>query len=189
MQPARLLLAAAGIAAVLAGCGIQDPYKTSSTPAAPATSSTTTAAAEGHPSDQDGPSQPPAQQLRASALASTAPQALSRFAELYCNWTAVQLPQRARQLGAISAGQARAQALQLAARAAVLERYQVSNAGTVVAIASGQGAEQGRWAVVTNESTSGTGPYLGLPATSNVTWATVQHTRTGYVVSGWYPAS
>ena len=115
--------------------------------------------------------------------------ALSRFAWLYVNWTAAQLPQRARQLAQISSGQARAQALALAARAAALEQYQVTNSGTVVAIAAGKDQESGRWAIITNELTNGTGPYLGLPATSHVTWATVQHQPTGYVITGWYPAS
>ena len=81
------------------------------------------------------------------------------------------------------------QALALAARAAVLARYDVTNSGTVTAIAAGQGSEQGRWAVVTNELTTGTGPYLGLPATSHVTWATVIRTRHGYVIDSWNPAS
>ncbi len=115
--------------------------------------------------------------------------ALARFAWLYVNWTADQLPQRARQLAEISSGQARAQALALAAPVAVLEQYQVTDSGTVVAIAAGKGQESGRWGVITNELTSGIGAYLGLPATSHVTWATVQHQPTGYVISGWYPAS
>lgn len=68
-------------------------------------------------------------------------------------------------------------------------RYEVANSGSVTAVGTGQGSERGRWVVVTNELTSGTGPYLGLPATSHVTWATLTHQRGGYVITGWYPAS
>lgn len=182
MSTAPRLLAVAGAALLLAGCGITDPYRTAS-----ATRTTTTSTSTG-PSGLDGPS-PRAWPVPAAAAADTPAAALARFARLYVNWRAAQLPIRARQLAAISTGQAHAQALGLAAGSGALERYDVTNTGTVTAIAPGEGQEQGRWAVVTNERTSGTGPYLGLPATSHVTWATVQHRHPGYVVSGWYPAS
>jgi hypothetical protein len=122
--------------------------------------------------------------------AARSPQAaLERFARLYTNWNANQLLRRASQLAALSIGQAHTAALALAHAASTLQRYQVTNTGTVVAIAPGQGQEQGRWAVITNELTSGIGPYLGLPGTSHVTWATVTSQPHGYVITTWYPSS
>jgi hypothetical protein len=181
----RRALAALLATAALAGCGITDPYRTSAAPNR-ATTATSKPAATPAPNDNDGPRTPPGP---TAAAAASARAALERYASLYVNWQAGQLPQRARELQALATGQARAQALALATRAKALERYQVSNTGTVTAITPGQGQEQGRWAVITNETTSGTGPYAGLPATSHVTWATVAHQHHGYVVTGWYPAS
>jgi hypothetical protein len=184
MLSAAGILAIALAAALLAGCGIHDPYQRP-TPAARSTTAPR-APAQPAPGQPDGPTQP---QPPPAAGASSARAALERFASLYVNWQAVQLPERARQLAALSTGQARGQALALQDRAAALQRYQVANTGVLAALAPGQGPEQGRWAVVTNESTSGTGPYAGLPATSHVTWATVARTQNGYVITGWYPAS
>jgi len=175
-------------AALLAGCGIHDPYRRLKvTESSPAIKATTPAGAPDSDED-DGPKEL-AVPADVTGAASTPQGALARFGQLYVNWTATDLPARARQLAAISIGQARAQALNMQSRLAVLARYQVTNAGTVVAIARGEGVERGRWVVVTNELTSGVGPYLGLPATSHVTWATVAHVHTGYVVMTWYPAS
>jgi hypothetical protein len=201
LRPAALV----AIALALAGCGLSDPYEhqqaqsTSSTArsstststgrtAVPTTSSTPATA--GNPGERDeGATLPNQVRLGAGVAAPTAQAALERFTRLYINWTAGELPARSRQLAELATGQAQSQALALAARATVLARYQVSNSGTVTAIAPGQGPELGRWAVVTNELTTGTGPYLGLPATSHVTWATLIHTQHGYVIDGWYPAN
>lgn len=185
MRKVAGLLLAAAAAAALAACGITDPYRTSAAPNR-ATTATSTPAATPAPDDNDGPRTPPG---ATAAAAASARAALERYASLYVNWQAGQLPQRARELRALATGQARAQALALASRAKALERYQVANAGSITAIAAGQGQELGRWAVITNETTSGTGPYAGLPATSHVTWATVAHQHHAYVVTGWYPAS
>ena len=181
--PAAVLLAV-----TLAGCGLADPYQ--GRPAAPpAEAPTASPAPAASPRSEDGPRAPSPRPSDGGALASTPQGALERFAWLYVNWQAKQLPERSQQLGALSVGQARAQAHALADRATALQRYQVTNAGAVAAIASGRGQEQGRWAVITNETTSGTGPYSGLPGTSHVTWATVSRTQRGYVVTGWYPGS
>jgi hypothetical protein len=173
---------------LLAGCGIHDPYRrlnvTASTTAAHATDPVGSPAAH----EDDGPRAPAAPDPGPRA-GSTPQAALIRFGQLYINWTATALPDRARQLARISIGQARVAALQMVARRRTLVRYRVRNSGSVVAIAAAHGTEQGRWAVITTEVTSGVGPYLGLPATSHVTWATVEHQAGGYVVSTWYPAS
>lgn len=176
-------------AVMLASCGVPDPYQGHSAATRLIAASTTSAPRASSPREADGPRTPSPPPATGPALAATPQAALMRFAQLYVNWEATQLPDRGRELAAFSIGQARAQARMLAARAPALERHQVANAGTVVAIAAGQGQERTRWAVITNETTSGSGPYSGLPATSHVTWATVTHAPKGYVLSGWYPAS
>ncbi len=189
-HPRRAVPAATALALLLSGCGIPNPYQQATT-IATATRSTrpVSQSASPAPDEDDGQPAPARSDHPGKTAGATVYSALARFASLYVNWTAAQLSQRARQLAEISSGQARAQALTLAARAGALGRYQVTNSGTVVAIAAGKGQESGRWAVITDELTNGTGPYLGLPATSHVTWATLQHQPTGYVISSWYPAS
>jgi predicted small lipoprotein YifL len=203
-MPLRLT-ALAALAIALTGCGLSDPYdrpqpkatfstarSSTTTSRGPTvvtvTSSSTTTA--GNPGERNEGATPPSHvRVRTGLAAPRAEAALERFTRLYINWTAGELPARSRQLAELATGQAQAQALALAGRAALLSRYRVANSGTVTAIAAGQGSEHGRWAVVTNELTTGTGPYVGLPATSHVTWATVIHTGHGYVIDGWYPAS
>ena len=121
----------------------------------------------------------------------TSPQAaLARYAELYVNWTAAGVAANQRQLAAISLGQARAQALQAAASLArdpELTKSAVSNTGSVVAIAPGQGAAAGLWVVVTREQTIGKGDYAGLPPTLHVIYAQLTRTANGWVVTRWQP--
>ncbi len=196
----------ASIALVLSGCGITDPYQRPQPRLSPSTPSTTvpapstpsnagtpltsaTATARNPGEHHEGVARPDRVRLGGDAATVTPEAALARFARLYINWTTSQISTRSHQLAGLATGQAQAQALALASRAPDLARYRVTNQGTVTAIAPGQGPEQHRWAVITNELTSGSGPYLGLPATSHVTWATLIHTRHGYVLSGWYPAS
>ena len=190
MRSARRLLICVGFAATAAGCGIHDPYQTRQPATAASTSSGSTMRVGAAPTEHDGPSQPPTAILPASAAAPHSPGCARTIRA-----PLLQLDRRPadRALKAASGDldrtgpRASAPARQPAQPS--LERYQVTNTGTVVAIGPGRGEERGRWAVVTNESTSGTGPYLGLPATSHVSWATVQRQHTGYVVSDWYPAS
>ena len=121
----------------------------------------------------------------------TSPQAaLARYAELYVNWTAAGVAANQRQLAAISLGQARAQALQAAASLArdpELTKSAVSNTGSVVAIAPGQGAAAGLWVIVTREQTIGKGDYAGLPPTLHVIYAQLTRTANGWVVTRWQP--
>lgn len=192
-RPAPAPLTAALAAGLLAGCGITNPYQhphPATTLSTTSTSSTASSAATAtNPGEISEGQLPPTPVPDGRGVSPTPRVALARYAHLYINWRAGQLADRGRQLAAISTGQARHQAQTLANRGPVLARYQVTNRGSVTAIGAGQGAEQGRWVVVTNELTSGTGPYLGLPATSHVTWATVTTTHHGYVVSTWNPAS
>lgn len=184
MNPASTRPALAfAVAVLLAGCGISDPYTRTER-------ATSTADAAIERGEHDGPAPPAAPPPVRGAAALTPQQALTRYGAAYVNWTDATLPANERRLAAMSIGQARAQALaESSAPPATLTRYAVANAGTVVAIAPGQGTERSKWAIVTDEQTSGDGPYQGLPATTHVTWATVTRVAGGWIVSGWYPGS
>jgi hypothetical protein len=181
-RPVVVLLAAA-CALLASGCGVTDPYYArSSSRATPATTATIAAG------EHDGPATSPAGRIGAGAEQASPAAALSRYARLNVNWSWATVGADERRLATLSVGQAHAQALAAAAQPnQMLARYAVRNQGEVVAITPGRGIERGRWAIVTDEQTSGNGPYEGLPATSHVTWATVLRTGSGWVVSGWYP--
>ena len=196
----RTITAAASIVLGLAGCGITNPYQPAhpaadrpSTPAATAARPVPADAGDPAP-ERDGtiPARPRAAQSRfAPGAGQPTPQrTLARYARLYVNWQASTLPAHERALAAISLGQARAQALQAAASATTnpqLTASQVANHGQVVALTPGQGAAAHKWVVVTRETTTGHGDYTGLPPTLHVTYATVTHTPTGWVISSWLP--
>jgi hypothetical protein len=179
------------VAAVLAGCGIADPYTSK-----PATTSTTASPAttNGDPAPERGgtvPNGARTAQARVAAGAGlpTAQSALERYARLYVNWTAGTVASVQRQLATLSTGQARAQALQAAAsytRDQALARSGVANTGHLVAIGPSL-ANRGQWVLVTSEQTTGIGDYSELPATLHVTYAQVTRSRSGWVVSEWAP--
>ena len=171
------------VAVALSGCGISDPYTRAPRPAAPASAHAITRG------DHDGPPAPSA--TVAVAVAARTPEAaLARYGAIYVNWTAATLPAVQRHLTSISTGQARAQALaESVTPPPAVSTYAVSNSGWVVAVTAGEGPKRGEWAVITDEQTTGDGPYQGLPATSHVTWATVQRDGQRCVVSGWYPGN
>ena len=174
------------LALLQVGCGLSDPYDAATTSRA----ATRPAAQTIGPGEHDGPTPELARNLAARAGQATPAAALSGYGWRYVNWSWQTVSADERRLAAVSVGQAHAQALAAAARPQpTLARYAVHNQGEVVAIARGQGTERGKWAVITNEHTSGDGPYQGLPATSHVTWATVQHDGQRWLVSGWYPGN
>jgi len=203
--PAARTLIATLMAVTLAGCGITDPYHPRSTaaaslPAVPVTTSTsptTTPADAGDPAAERGGQIPPGAQaaqdrLAANAASATPQAAVERYATLYINWQADTLAARQRQLAAISLGQARAQALQAAASTAKdpkLTAGHVANHGHLVSIAPGTGPANGRWVIVTTETTTGQRAYTGLPPTVHVTYATVTHRAGGWVINQWSPQS
>ena len=118
--------------------------------------------------------------------------ALRRYALAYVNWHASRLQEREHQLVAMSIGAAKQTAEQTAAArsgVAALIASHVANTGQVVAIAPGEGPDAGQWVIVTEEHTTGTGGYAGLPPAPHVTLAQVSHLDGGWVVSGWNPAS
>ncbi len=192
-----LALGASVAASGIAGCaGIDNPYQPSSTPTRTAISSRPPAPSDARdPAPERGGTVPPSAQARLRALAAGAaaasPQAaLAHYAQLYLHWRADTAAARQRQLASISLGQARAQALQAAASLARdprLTQSGVSNTGTAIAIAPGQGAAAGRWVIVTREQTSGQGTYAGLPPTLHVIYAQVTAADHGFVVSQWQP--
>jgi len=181
-RPAVVILAAVCVL-LASGCGLSDPYYASpSSRAAPGTTATIAAG------ERDGPAISLPTRIGVGAARATPAAALSRYARLYVNWSWQTVAAVEWRLAAVSVGQAHLEALAAAAQPEpTLVRYAVENQGQVVAIGRGEGAERGKWAVITDEQTSGDGPYEGLPATSHVTWATVRRDGPGWVVSGWYP--
>jgi hypothetical protein len=198
MRSARVMTLTAGAlvtAALLAGCGITDPYTGHQHASAASTATATTTNPD--PAPEQGGTIPQAAQavqgkLAAGAGAPTPQAALTRYATLYVNWTSQTVGSVQKQLAALSVGQARAQALQAAAsygRDTTLQQSHVANTGSVLAIAAGQGASSGSWIVVTRETTTGQGDYAGLPPTDHVTVAQLEHAPAGWVVSSWTPRS
>ena len=155
----------------------------------------TATATDADPNPERGGSIPPAAQhakLATNAAEPTPQAALVRYAQLYINWTAKTVAAVQHELAAISTGQARAQALQAAAsygHDSALRASKVANTGSVIAIAAGQGPAAGSWVIVTQETTTGSGDYAGLPSTDHVTDARLAHTRNGWIVSSWSPRS
>ncbi len=125
-----------------------------------------------------------------SAPAASPQAALLRYARLYTNWQAASLPTVERRLASLAVGAARLTAEQNAASSsavAELTAHHVQNTGIVLAIAPGRGPASGQWIVVTQEQSTGTGPYAGLPPTLHVTLASTEHLNRGWVISGWTP--
>jgi hypothetical protein len=188
---------AAGIG--LSACGIPDPYASHPRAAGPGpghiVETTTVASTNADPApEQSGtiPATPRAAQrdVAAGAAAQTPQDALARYARLYINWTARTVEQVERHLAAISLDGARAQALQAAARYthdSTLAASRVTNAGTLVSVAAGEGPARGQWVVVSREHTTGDGEYAGLPASLHVIYGRVVRQPDGWVVSEWSP--
>ena len=206
----RTLLTSAGtLAAIcLTGCGITNPYpgrsgvsSTSETAAAPTSTSTTAMSVTSTAADALDPTPERHGTIPARALAAedragraagspTARGAVLRYAALYVNWTARDLPARQRQLARLSVGAARQLALQEAASAPTdraLRTSHVANHGQVISAQPGSGPAVGRWVIVTREQTTGQGSYHGLPAQLHVTYAIATHARQGWEVSLWSP--
>ncbi|MGA2321557.1 MAG: hypothetical protein ABSG95_12585 [Solirubrobacteraceae bacterium] len=125
-----------------------------------------------------------------SAIAPSAQAALTRYALAYTNWQATSLVAHERELASLAIGAARLAAEQTAAShsaATQLGANHVENKGVVLAIGAGQGPAHGEWVVVTQEQTSGTGPFAGLPPAPHVTLARTARVGSGWAVSEWSP--
>jgi hypothetical protein len=190
------------LALVVAGCG--SAHRSASpllgrsiTPSHERAPVAETPAPAGDPPSERGGTIPPAaraaqRSVSPAALAATPREALVRYALLYVNWRAAQLPARERELAALSIGTARLTALQTATAgsgAGALVASDVANSGQVIAVTPGEGAAAGQWVVVTQEQTTGRGAYAGLPPGPHVTLARVTRESRGWVVSAWDPAS
>ena len=126
------------------------------------------------------------------SLASSPQAALRRYALVYTNWQARDLPAHERRLASLAVGAARLAAEQTAASqsaATQLAEDHVQNTGVLLAIAPGQGLAHGQWVVVTQEQTTGTGPYAGLPTSVHVTLSRVTRPGRSWAVSEWSPRS
>lgn len=196
MRQTRLMLLLAALA--LGGCGSAAPPASSplgrSLEAERIPVSRAPAPAGDPPAERDGTvpqSQIAAQDTLTARSISPSPQiALRRYALAYTSWTAASLPAHERQLAALAIGPARLVAEQTAAsRSAIasLAQSHVENKGVVIEIAPSEGPARGQWVVVTQERTTGTGAYAGLPPSLHVTFARVQRTDHGWVVSEWRP--
>ena len=181
---------AATAAAALAGCGIPDPYAHRATQPTPTTQHAAPVLTSADPAPERGGVIPSSAQPKPVTGSATPQAAILRFARIYMNWTARSVASAQRQLAAMSVGGARAQALQAAAsyrRDGTLLASHVANSGTIVAIARGAGPATGQWVIVTEERTTGTGDYAGLPAAINVTYAMVKRAAGGWLIAEWSP--
>jgi len=181
----------------LDGCGASS---TTSTPsplgrpfaAAPGPASAAAAPSGDPPAERHGtvPQSSARKQNTPSALAPSPQTALLRYALLYTNWQAASLPALERRLASLAVGAARLSAEQTAASnsaAAELAANHVQNTGVVLSIASGRGPARGQWIVVTQEQSTGTGPYAGLPPTLHVTLARTERVNRSWAISEWSP--
>jgi hypothetical protein len=201
--PAWPAVVVAGL--LLAGCGgsREQPVALGRSLTPTRAAHTTTRSAEASPAPVGDPSRERDGQIpqplaaaqdhpAAAGLASSPVAALRRYALAYTNWQAAGLPARERELAKLAIGAARLTADQTAAAqsgAAALIADHVANAAQVVAIAPGQGPDAGEWVIVTEEQTTGSGAYAGLPAGPHVTLARVTHLPGGWAVSEWDPIS
>ena len=201
MRP-RQSVTACLLALLVAGCGgaphsSGSPLGRSIAPTRQPSRPAASGADAGDPPSERGGKIPPGAQAVEQTVAAGVPlvsarAALERYALLYVNWRAAQLPARELELARLSVGTARLRAEQtLAGRsgAAALAADDVANHGEVLSIAPGEGSASGDWVVVTQEQTTGSGVYAGLPPGPHVTLARVTRLRGGWVVSAWDPAS
>jgi hypothetical protein len=198
----RRAAATALVGLALAGCGgsvrVTAPLGRSiaAGPPRPAPVTPTPAPAGDPPAERDG-TIPAAAQTAEHAVspvgvASSPKLALRRYALAYINWHASGLHEREQQLAAISIGAAKLTTEQTAAARGgtdALIANHVANSGQVAAIAPGEGPDAGQWVIVTQEHTTGTGAYAGLPPAPHVTLAQLRHLDGGWVVNAWNPAS
>jgi hypothetical protein len=189
-------LAALGVLA-LAGCGLSVRSGTPSAGSGAGDRTSAARAASERTSTVPGVrnhelATPPGPAERAP-VASSAPEALARFARTYINWNAADVRSRLSRLAADCVGQART-AIQLEAAQTgadpELRQAGIANHGSVEAITSLAGSTR-RYVVVTRERTTATdsSAYQGLAAAWHLTVATMARRGGGWVISGWQPES
>lgn len=180
-RPLPILLTAAAGALALVGCGVSDPYQHPAHATSDATSSTTSTS----------PTNPTTTLAAGSTSASNAVAVIRRYTMLSIDWTSRTLAARQRRLEGLATAGARAQAAQTAASygtGSSLQHSRVANHGQITSIARGQGPRRGWWVITTQETTTGSGDYHGLPSRTHVYDAKLTHTTTtGWKVSTWSP--
>jgi hypothetical protein len=169
----RTRLAAVLVSIALAGCGIQDPYETRTSSAAPAASGSAPHAARAQ-----------AAQLPA---AQSAGQVIARFTGAWVNWTAADLAAQRRELLALAAGQLARELRREAAQAVRVQLQQVSGAysrGRLIGVIP---RAAGRAIVVTYEQAA---PQGGTAQSAYYVYiARAQRTSQGWRLIEWQPAS
>jgi hypothetical protein len=180
LRRASALLAAAGTAGLLAGCGLHNPNTASLGSATPAQTKaiTTTTSAASATTKQSTPR---------NAGSANQKAAIIQYADLWCNWTTSNLMSHERQLEAISVGGARSQ--EEASIAAPTEGgTHLTNTCTIESLALGRGDASGKWVLVTASQTS-TPTLKSLAPQFHVTYATLAKRGTTYLVNSWSPQS
>jgi len=168
---------------------VRSPTKRTVSPASPVHGDTH------EPAPEQGGTIPPAARraedgLGAGAASPTPQRALTRFADLYMNWTPQSLRGHQLELAKISIDGARLAAQQSAAQAqgaTAVGQNAVSNSGEVVSLSQGSAGASGYWVIVTDEQTRGNDSYRDLPARVHVTYARVRHIAGGWVIAAWEP--
>jgi hypothetical protein len=188
-----LTLIAAG--AVIAGCGISNPYQhTAGATTLMSTSTSTASSPASNPAQNPGeppapPPPAPASQAPAS-VRSTPAGAITQFATLYMNWTWRTLAAHERELAALSVGPARLSEQQAAAAAisdSTIVQSRVYNNGQIISITPSL-TNPNQWVIVTRERTGGNSQYEGLQASYHLTLAELaQLNNGGWTVSEWLP--
>ena len=177
------LLALAGVAILVAGCGLKDPNTVALGASTSTTSTTAPASAQTFTTSQH----------TAPNAGGASPQAaIEQYAALWCNWTTADLHAHERQLEALSVGGARTQE-QLALASPTQQQgdtgpTDVTNTCKVESLAPGLADAAGQWVLVTASQTStpGTAP---LPAQYHVTYVGLAHQGGRYLVDSWLPQS
>lgn len=173
----------AGLALLLAGCGLANHSSGSSSEHAAA------GASPESPGEREGTA-PAEKQPEPVNPAGSPRAAVERFAESYINWSYATLAADEQRLAASAVGEARAselQSRQQTLRDRALARGRVFNTGTIVTVGLVAGAGGDVWACVTREQTGGEGEYASLAAAYHVTLATVRQVPGGWAVSAWRP--
>lgn len=187
---AVLLVGGSVLAAVLAGCGISDPYNK------PATATATGTVAQPPPitierpgQGPSGPDDPPPrpQRIDESALSADAAQTIARYAALTGTWTWETVVANHRRAAALSLDGARATAAQMAAGIPSDPRYEIEQIRQRTRLEGillrGGSAERPRYVVLQRRRIElrATPPSEGW----TVTVAVLRRAGSGWAVSSW----
>jgi len=176
MSP-RATIAAGLVSVALAGCGLRDPYTT-----------TTGVRTQPRSAVPGAPTPPaPSRQAQGATGARSEQSLLLRFATAWINWTAASLPAQRTALAALATGELAGQLRQDAAQALRSRLQEVTGAysrGRYVGVIP---QPDGQLVVVTYEQAA---PEGGAQAQAayHVYLARAQHTSSGWRLSEWQPA-